>query len=100
MAKAKKRNPMAKKVKVLLLKPLPPKGNAGDIIDVKAHYASQVLIPQGIAVVYDKQVENQHAAHMKKVAKNKAELQKNILAMMNAVQEAGGITFMKMATDA
>ena len=45
MAKAKKRNPMAKKVKVLLLKPLPPKGNAGDIIDVKAHYAMQVLIP-------------------------------------------------------
>ena len=100
MAKAKKRNPMAKKVKVLLLKPLPPKGNAGDVIDVKIHYATQVLIPQGIAVIYDKQVENQREVHMKKVAKNKAELQKNIVSMIESIKNAGGITFVKMATDA
>lgn len=99
MAKTKKRNPMAKKVKVLLLKPLPPKGNAGDIIDVKIHYATQVLIPQGIAVIYDKQTENQRAAHMKKVAKNKAELQKNVVNMIEAIKTDGGITFIKNATE-
>lgn len=97
---ARKRDPMAKKIKVLLLKPLPPKGNAGDIINVKIHYATEVLIPKGIAVVYDKQVQNQRDAQTKQIEKNKAELQKNVVNMIKAIETDEGITFIKAATEA
>lgn len=89
---------MAKKIKVLLLKPLPPKWNAGEVIEVKIHFAQHVLIPQGIAVVYDKQVENQRAAQMKKVATFKADLLTRVKDMLSKV-ENDGITFTKQVTD-
>ena len=90
---------MAKKVKVLLLKPLPPKGNAGDVIDVKIHYAAHVLIPQGLAIVYDKQVQNQRETQMKRIEKNKAEVHQQVADMVAAIEKAGGITFEKAATE-
>lgn len=80
---------MSKKIEILLLKPLPPKGNAGDVIEVKTHFALHVLIPQGTAVVYDKQTKNQRESQMKKVAANKAELQKHVVDMVAAVEKAG-----------
>jgi ribosomal protein L9 len=90
---------MSKKIQVLLLKPLPPKGNAGDVIEVKAHYAEYVLIPEGVAVVYDKQTQNQRDAQMKKIAKNKSDLLASVQHMVEKVTESGGITFTKAVTE-
>lgn len=89
---------MQKKVKVLLLKPLINKGNAGEVVEVKLHFAQQVLIPQEVAVIYDKQAQNQHEAHMKKVAAHKAEIISKVKAMLDTLTEQG-ITFEKQATD-
>jgi ribosomal protein L9 len=89
---------MQKKVKVLLLKPLINKGNAGDVVEVKLHFAQQVLVPQEVAVIYDKQAKNQHEAHMKKVFAHKAELLSGVKAMLEILANEG-ITFEKQATD-
>lgn len=89
---------MQKKVKVLLLKPLINKGNAGDIAEVKTHFALNVLIPQGIAVVYDKQAQNQHETHMKKANAYKNELKSRVIAMLETLKNEG-LTFEKQATD-
>jgi ribosomal protein L9 len=90
---------MAKKAEVLLLKPLPPKGNAGDVIDVKIHFAQHVLIPQGIAVFNTKQVQNQRTSAMKQIAKNKADLHASVEHMVTALAEKDGITFTKAVTE-
>jgi ribosomal protein L9 len=89
---------MQKKVKVLLLKPLINKGNAGDVVEVKLHFAQQVLVPQETAVIYDKQAQNQHEAHMKKVSAHKAELVSKVKAMLETLSQEG-VTFEKQATD-
>jgi ribosomal protein L9 len=89
---------MQRKVKVLLLKPLINKGNAGDVVEVKLHFAQQVLVPNEVAVIYDKQAQNQHEAHMKKVAAHKAEINSKVKAMLDALT-AEGVTFEKQATD-
>lgn len=89
---------MQRKVKVLLLKPLINKGNAGDIVEVKLHFAQQVLVPNEVAVIYDKQAQNQHEAHMKKVAAHKAELTSQVKAMLDTLTSEG-VTFEKQATD-
>lgn len=89
---------MQKKVKVLLLKPLINKGNAGEVVEVKLHFAQQVLVPQEVAVIYDKQAQNQHEAHMKKVAAHKAELNSKVKAMLETLTQ-DGVTFEKQATD-
>ena len=86
------------KVKVLLLKPLINKGNAGDVVEVKVHYALHHLIPQGIAVVYDQQTKNQNEAHTKKINAYKAELKSKISALADLLKEQG-LTFEKQATD-
>ena len=91
---------MAKKAEVLLLKPLPPKGNAGDVIEVKIHYAQQVLVPQGIAVFNTTQVKNQRAAQMKKIAKNKADILGSVKDMVAEIEKANGFTFTKQVTEA
>ncbi len=90
---------MRKKAEVLLLRPLPPRGNAGEVIEVKIHYANMVLIPQGIAVWYDQQTKNQRVAQMKKIEKNKAEYLASIQEMLDAIEKAGGLTFEKQATE-
>ncbi len=89
---------MQRKVKVLLLKPLINKGNAGEVVDVSLHFAQQVLVPNDVAVIYDKQARNQHEAHMKKVAAHKAELISKAKAMIATISEEG-LTFEKQATD-
>lgn len=89
---------MQKKVKVLLLKPLINKGNAGEVVEVKLHFAQQVLVPQEVAVIYDKQAQNQHEAHMKKVHAHKAELTSKVKSMLETLS-ADGVTFEKQATD-
>lgn len=89
---------MQKKVKVLLLKPLINKGNAGEVVEVKLHFAQQVLVPNEVAVIYDKQAQNQHEAHMKKVAAHKAEIISKVKAMVEIISTAG-LTFEKQATD-
>lgn len=89
---------MQKKVKVLLLKPLINKGNAGDVVEVKLHFAQQVLIPSETAVIYDKQAQNQHEAHMKKVAAHKAEITSKVKAMLETLTNEW-VTFEKQATD-
>lgn len=90
---------MAKKASVLLLKPLPPKGNAGDVIEVKIHFAQHVLIPQWIAVFNTKQVQNQRSAQMKQIAKNKADINASAMHMLEEVKKANGITFTKAVTE-
>jgi ribosomal protein L9 len=89
---------MQKKVKVLLLKPLINKGNAGEVVEVKLHFAQQVLVPNEVAVIYDKQAQNQHEAHMKKVAAHKSEILSKVKAMVEVISTAW-ITFEKQATD-
>ena len=90
---------MAKKAEVLLLKPLPPKGNAGDVIDVKIHYAQHVLIPQGVAVFNTQQVKNQRNAQMKQIAKNKSDILASVKHMVEQVEKDNGITFTKQITE-
>lgn len=89
---------MSKKSQVLLLKPLQWKGNAGDIIDVKMHYANYVLIPQGIAVNFDKQAKNQHEAHKKSVASYKAEKYERVQKLAADLKK-NGITYEKNVTE-
>ncbi len=91
---------MRKKSEVLLLKPLPPRGNAGDVIDVKIHYANMVLIPQGIAIWHDQQAKNQRESQMKKIEKNKAEYLSSVKDMLAAIEANGGLIFDKQATEA
>jgi len=90
---------MAKKAEVLLLKPLPPKGNAGDVIEVKIHFAQHVLIPQGIAVFNTKQVQNQRSAQIKQIAKNKSDIHASVKNMIDEVTKSNGITFTKAVTE-
>lgn len=90
---------MAKKAEVLLLKPLQWKGNAGEIVEVKTHYANYVLIPQGIAVYNTKQIQNQRAALNKKVNEFKLTMKKSVEEMIATVKEAG-IIFERAANDA
>jgi len=89
---------MSKKAQVLLLKPLQGKGNAGDIIDVKMHYANYVLIPQGIAVYFDKQVKNQHEAHKKSVASYKADMLSKVETLVKELEE-NGLSYTKAHTE-
>lgn len=88
-----------KKAKVLLIKSLPWKGQPWEIIEVKTHYALYVLIPQWIAVIYDKQVQNQKAASMKRIEKAKQEEQAAILSMIEKIESDWGILFEKQATE-
>jgi ribosomal protein L9 len=90
---------MAKKAEVLLLKPLQGKGNAGDIVEVKTHYANYVLIPKGIAVYNTKQIKNQRAAFNKKVNAFKVTMKKSVEEMITALKESG-FTFSRAANDA
>ncbi len=80
------------------MKPLSWKWNAGDIIEVKQHYANYVLFPQWIAVLYDKQTKNQHEAHKRKIDLYNKDLQKSI-EKFSADLEANGVTFSKNATE-
>ncbi len=89
---------MSKKAKVLLLKPLSGKGNAGEVVEVKSHFANYVLIPQGTAIYYDKQAQNQHKAHAKKVEAFKAEMKKTVQEIATKL-EKDGITYTKVATE-
>lgn len=89
---------MGKKTEVLLLKPLPGKGNAGDVIEAKIHYANHYLLPQGIAIIYDKQVKNQRSAQAKKIEKAKAEQLENVKSLVEKVS-SHGVTFYKEAND-
>jgi len=88
-----------KKAQVLLLKPLLGKGNPGDILEVKTHYALQVLVPNGTAIIYDAQAKNQHASSMKVIAKIKEEEQAKVKNMLATIEKDGGVTFTKKATD-
>jgi ribosomal protein L9 len=90
---------MAKKAEVLLLKPLPPKGNAGDVIEVKIHFAQHVLIPKGIAVFNTKQVQNQRSAQMKQIAKNKSDIHASVKNMIDEITKSNGISFAKAVTE-
>lgn len=90
---------MWKKESVLLLKPLQGKGNAGDVIDVKTHYANYVLLPQWVAVRFDKQAKNQRAAHDKKVATFKKEQEQSIESMVAELKAKNGMQFIKTATE-
>lgn len=89
---------MSKKAKVLLLKPLPWKGNAGEVVEVKSHFANYVLIPQGTAIYYDKQAQNQHQAHAKKVEEFKAGMKKSVKEIATTL-EKDGLVFTKIATE-
>ena len=88
-----------RKVKILLLKPLSGKGNAGEIVEVKTHFALHVLVPQGIAVVYDKQVENQRSAQEKKIVSAKKDQQEAVKKFVSQIEADGGIYFEKQATE-
>lgn len=90
---------MWKKAKVLLLKPLPGKGNAGEVVDVKVHFANQVLVPQGVAIYFDKQTENQRDAQLKKIEKNKADIRNRVEEIITKLSQ-DGITLEKAATEA
>jgi len=89
-----------KKVKILLMKSLPGKWAAGDVIEVKTHYALHVLVPNGIAVVYDKQTENQHAHRAKQIEANKAKEIEAVKKAFSDIAAGEGIVFHKQATDA
>ncbi|USN55597.1 MAG: 50S ribosomal protein L9 [Candidatus Peribacteria bacterium] len=89
---------MGKKMEVLLVKPLVGRGNAGEVIDVKIHYANHYLFPNGIAVAYNKQTQNQRASQMKRVAAAKAELHEQVTAVIQQLETAGGFSFSKQAT--
>lgn len=88
-----------KKVKVLLLKPLLGKGNPGDIIQVKTHYAMYVLVPKEIAVIYDTQTQNQQNVQMWRIAKLKDEEQAKVKEMLATIDTNGGVVFSKKATE-
>ena len=88
-----------KKVKVLLLKPLLGKGNPGDIIEVKTHYALYVLVPNKTAVIYDKQTQNQKSTQMAHIAKLKEAEQAKVKEMLSTIETNGGLTFTKQATE-
>ncbi len=88
-----------KKVKVLLLKPLLGKGNAGDIIEVKTHYALYVLVPNKSAVIYDKQTHNQKSTQMAQIAKHKEAEQAKVKEMLSTIETNGGLIFSKQATE-
>jgi ribosomal protein L9 len=88
---------MVKKIEVLLIEPLAGRGNAGDFITVAPSFAMNVLIPQGIAKVADKQVHNQRDTHMAKIAKAKAERQSKVTAVFSQLASSG-IRFEKQAT--
>lgn len=90
---------MAKKAEVLLLKPLQWKGNAGDIVEVKIHYANYVLVPQGIAVYNTKQIQNQRSAYNKKVNAFKITMKKSVEEMIQQLKDTG-FKFTKAANDA
>lgn len=90
---------MAKKAEVLLLKPLQWKGNAGDIVEVKTHYANYVLIPQGIAVYNTKQIQNQREAYNKKVNAFKTTMKKSVGEMVTELKESWFV-FKRAANDA
>lgn len=89
-----------KHVTVLMMKTLVGTGTAGDVVKVKTHFAMHVLIPGGIAVVYDKQVQNQRESNMKKIEANKAKETTAIQEAISAVEASGGVVFHKAATDA
>ena len=78
-----------RKVKVLLLKPLSGKGNAGEVVEVKTHFALHILVPQGIAVVYDKQVENQRSAQEKKILSAKKDQQEAVKKFVTQIEADG-----------
>lgn len=88
-----------KKVKVLLLKPLLWKGNPGDIIQVKTHYAMYVLVPKEIAIIYDAQTQNQQNVQMWRIAKLKDEEQAKVKEMLATIDTNGGVVFSKKATE-
>jgi len=95
-----KNNPFSgKKVKVLLLKPLLGKGNAGDIIEVKTHFALYVLVPNEIAVIYDAQTQNQKSTQMGRIAKLKEAEQAKVKEMLSTIETNGGLEFSKQATE-
>lgn len=82
------------------MKNLAGTGTAGEVVDVKTHFAMHVLIPQGIAVVYDKQVQNQREAKMKQIEAHKAKETAATHTAIEAVEASGGVVFHKAATDA
>lgn len=90
---------MAKKVEVLLMKPLAGRGNAGEFIHVAPSFACNVLIPQGIAKIADKQLHNQRDAHMKKIEKEKAARQAKVKDLFAQLADSG-LQFEKQATEA
>lgn len=69
------------------------------MIDVKVHFANQVLVPQGVGVYYDKQVENQRESQMKKIENNKAQVRAHVQEIITSLQQ-DGITLEKQATEA
>lgn len=70
---------MANAVKVLLQANVPNVGIIGDVVQVKAGYARNYLIPQGLAVEPTpgnlKRIEAEKQAYLERVAKEKAEVQ-------------------------
>lgn len=89
---------MAKKVELFLLKPLAGQGNAGEFVKVAPSYAVNVLIPQGIGKFADKQMHNQRDMYLKRIAKEKAERQAAVKAMIDDLKTAG-VTLEKQATE-
>ena len=81
-------------MKVLLKKPLPPHGRAGDIISVSDSYARNALLPKGIAVIAtasaiaaaDRQ-QQQTAAHHAQLQQQHEELRTRLQG--NVVQLSG-----------
>ncbi len=95
-----KKSPFSgKKVKVLLIKPLLGKGNAWDIIEVKTHYALYVLVPNGTAVIYDAQTQNQKKTQMKRIAAVKEQEQSKVKQMLTTIETNGWVVFEKAATE-
>ncbi len=81
------------------MKSLPGKGQPWDVIEVKTHYALHVLVPQWIAIIYDKQAQNQQASSLKRIEKTKQEEQAAVLSMIEKIEKNGGILFEKQATE-
>ena len=73
-------------MKIILIKDLKGKGNAGDIIDVNPNYAMNVLIKQGIAKEANKSNLNDHKGQVEAKAFHHGEKVKEFQAIADRIK--------------
>lgn len=73
-------------MKVILIKDLKGKGKAGEIIDVNANYASNVLIKQGIAKLATATALNDHKGQQQAKEYHHGELVKEYQTLANQIR--------------